>query len=298
MQRNIALRLQNLSHWFGDGSSCSRVLHNINLHIEQGEVVGLVGPSGCGKSTLLRAIVGTHPARQGQVVVDHGSLEHPVPGVITHPSAEIGIVYQQYSLMPHLTARKNVALGPKLNQSSIPYRICQPFSWMRKRLQHLREADELLVKLGLENELRKYPAQLSGGQRQRVALAQCLIMKHKVLLLDEPFSGLDEKMRQSLQYMMLSLLEENQKAAAEGKSPPLTIILVTHSITEAIYICNRVVGLSQHYDWQKDNEEFPGATIVYDKPAPIFHPGDANDLKVVHDQRQEIYDQVMGPDAK
>ncbi|CAN0373038.1 unnamed protein product, partial [Ectocarpus sp. 4 AP-2014] len=181
------LEIKHVHHAYGP----KKVLNNVNLRVEAGQVIGLVGPSGCGKSTLLRAILGTHPPSSGEVLVGGQTM--------TRPSRDVGIVYQHYSLYDFLTARENVAFGPKLDQTSTPFRLFNYFGWRKLRAQHLEQADAMLKKVGLYEARDQYPAQMSGGMRQRVAIAQALIMEPRVLLLDEPFGALDEATREELQ---------------------------------------------------------------------------------------------------
>src|SRR3989338_8158370 len=198
MKPDVVLECQAVSHAFGS----NRVLYDLNLQVVRGEIVGLVGPSGCGKSTLLRAIIGTHPPNQGQVLVRsraNGNAQIP----IDKPSRNIGIVYQRYSLFPFLTVWQNVAFGLMLDQSSIWQRTVRPIWWRRLRQQHRAQAHQLLAQVGLESAADRYPQELSGGMCQRVAIAQALIMKPEILLLDEPFGALDEATREELQQMLI-----------------------------------------------------------------------------------------------
>ena len=217
MHDNILLDISNVYHGFGPKS----VLYNVNLKIVEGEFVALVGPSGCGKSTLLRAIVGTHPPNQGVITVHNKS--HTESAHILKASSECGIVYQRYSLYPNLTALENVAFGLMLEETSISNRLLfwKKFSnakrgteanWLQLRKIHLDEATALLTKLKLSNSMHRYPHELSGGMCQRVAIAQALIMKPRLLLLDEPFGALDEATREVLQTMLLDLYAENMLA--------------------------------------------------------------------------------------
>ncbi len=196
----VALDVKNVSHWYDN----NRVLNNINLRIRAGQIVALVGPSGCGKSTLLKAILGTHPAKEGQV------LASDIP--ITKPSRNVGIVYQNYSLYDFLTAEENVAFGLKLDRTSLPFRTLMFPKWWQERTKHIAQAREYLKHVSLEAACGHYPSELSGGMRQRVAIAQALILKPKLLLLDEPFGALDEATRESLQVMLLRFYQENLKA--------------------------------------------------------------------------------------
>jgi len=273
-----ALEVQDVSHAFGD----NKVLGHVDLKVAAGQVVGLVGPSGCGKSTLLRAILGTHPPNKGKIFA--GQKE------VKGANRDVGIVYQHYTLYPFLTAEKNVAFGLLLDETILPWRMFVFWEWWKLRKKHLEKARELLKKLGLEEAAKLYPHEMSGGMRQRVAIAQALIMKPKILLLDEPFGALDEATREELQLMILRLYEENETAKEEGNEPPYTILIVTHELNEAFYVSDRVVGLSQYH---KGGAE--GAKIVYDKPAPIFHPGDPREFGVFLEQREELRRHVFDP---
>lgn len=284
------LKIQNLSHWFPG----NRVLFNVNLDIQRGQIVALVGPSGCGKSTLLRAIVGTHPPCSGAVMMcDGNGASH----VIEEPSRERGIVYQRYSLFPHLTAQENVAYGLMVDQTSIAQRLLGFGKWKGLRKKHMEEAAAILDRMQLGSALKKYPPELSGGMCQRVAIAQALIMRPSILLLDEPFGALDEATREELQRVLLTLYQENVTAKKRGEPPPHTVLIVTHEINEAIYVSDRVIGLSQYWDWKEVGETSPpGATIVYDQPAPVFAPTDERDFMVFRDQKQDILHAVFDPE--
>lgn len=288
---DLVLRIDGISHWFGP----KLVLHDVHLDIVRGQIVSLVGPSGCGKSTLLRAVLGTHPPRRGQVL----SYVHAgQPTAVQRPGRDRGIVYQRYALFPFLTAQENVALGPKLDESSIPSRLFGFVHWRKRRGRHMDEAAALLKKVGLGESLDRYPHELSGGMRQRVAIAQALIMKPKILLLDEPFGALDEATREDLQLMLLRLYEENRQARAAGEPPPYTILIVTHELNEAIYVGDRVVGLSQYWDWAAaGHKEAPGATVIYDVAAPVYAPGQPKQYEEFVAQREEIRARVFEPET-
>lgn len=274
-----ALDIRHVSHWFGD----HQVLHDINLQIAAGQIVAIVGPSGCGKSTLFRAILGTHPTKAGEIYADGER--------IIGPSRRVGIVYQHYTLYEFLTAKQNVAFGLKMDQTSLPFRCFKFFQWQAKRREHERLSAAFLDKVGLHASVEKYPIEMSGGMRQRVAIAQAMIMKPKVLLLDEPFGALDEATRSDLQKMLLHFYQENLAAKRNGEIPPYTIIIVTHELNEAIYVSDRVIGLSQYH--QKD---FKGSTIVYDAPSPVFHPDDIRDFDRFIHQRDELRKVVFASD--
>jgi NitT/TauT family transport system ATP-binding protein len=278
MSADIAVEIQGVGHAFGS----HRVLNNINLRIDAGQVVALVGPSGCGKSTLLKAILGTHPPSEGKIIVDGEEVRSP--------SRKVGIVYQHYSLFDFLTAEANVAFGLKLDETSLAYRTFMLPKWLARRKEHLVQSRAFLERVGLGASCGKYPTELSGGMRQRVAIAQALILKPKLVLLDEPFGALDEATRESLQMMLLRFYQENLRAKAEGRVPEYTILIVTHELNEAIYVANRVIGLSRFHN---DGEQ--GATVVYDRPCPIFHPDHPKDLESLVAQREELRAAVFDP---
>jgi len=295
MEDRIVLKIENVSHEFNGHP----VLHEVNLDIVRGEIVGLVGPSGCGKSTLLRAVLGTHPPRKGEVSVyssrrNGGGNARRM--IVRGPGRDRGIVYQQYSLFPFLTARENVAFGLMLDETSIPGRLFRYFKWRALRKKHLERAEQLLEQVELGHAGLLYPSEMSGGMRQRVAVAQALIMKPEVVLLDEPFGALDEATREDLQRMLLRLYQENLDARKKGEAPPYTILIVTHEISEAIYVGDRVVGLSQYWDWKSEGfQECPGATVVYDRVAPVEEPGGPRHYENYERQRAEIRERVFEP---
>ena len=290
--REIVLDCRRISHWFGQ----KRVIHDVNLKIIRGEIVALVGPSGCGKSTLLRSIVGTHPPCEGEVLVR--SANEPAGHVVLKPSRDCGIVYQRYTLFPFLTAGENVALGLMLDQTSIPFRFFRFFRWKKIHERHLDEATALLENLKLGDAVHLYPHEMSGGMCQRVAIAQALILKPRILLLDEPFGALDEATREELQKMLLTLYHENCQAMEKGIPPPYTILIVTHELNEAIYVGDRVVGLSQYWNWrEKEFSECPGATIVLDKQAPVFRQDELRDFEMFNRLRDLIRHAAFNPDV-
>ena len=287
---NLALHCQKVSHWFG----AKRVLHEVELQVPRGQFLSLVGPSGCGKSTLLRAILGTHLPNQGTILVWQPG--NPQGAVVQSPGPDRGIVYQQYSLYPFLTARQNVAIGLMLDQTSFPFRIFLWPKWRQLRKQHLAAADAMLERVKLADALHLYPHEMSGGMRQRVALAQALIMKPEIILLDEPFGALDESTREDLQKLLLSLHDENITRAQGGVTQAYTLVIVTHELNEALLVGDRVVGLSQYWDWKCENHSCcPGATVIYDKAAPIFKTEHAEEREEFARQREEIRQVVFDP---
>jgi len=220
------------------------VLDNIDLSVAPGELCTVVGPSGCGKSTLLRIVIGQEAASEGQVLIDGAPV-----GL---PDRHRGIVYQKYSLYPHLTALENVLLGKILEY---------PFYRRRSALAaHRDEAMDLLKRARIDEHAGKYPHELSGGMQQRVAIAQTLITRPRIVLMDEPFGALDAGVREDMQVLLLELWE------AYGMS----VFFVTHDLEEAVYLGTRVVVLSQHYtdDRGAAAGAARGAKIVGDHALP------------------------------
>ena len=220
------------------------VLDNIDLSVAPGELCTVVGPSGCGKSTLLRIVVGQEPASEGQVFIDGA------PAGL--PDRHRGIVYQKYSLFPHLTALENVLLGKTLEY---------PFYRRRTALAaHREEAMALLERARIAEHAEKYPHELSGGMQQRVAIAQTLIKRPRIVLMDEPFGALDAGVREDMQVLLLELWE------AYGMS----VFFVTHDLEEAVYLGTRVVVLSQYYTDDRGPAvgAVRGAKIVADHALP------------------------------
>lgn len=217
------------------------VLSDIDLSIAAAEILCVVGPSGCGKSTLLNGIGGFRPFTRGSALLDGAP--------IGPPDRHRGVVFQDYPIFEFLTAVENVAIGLDLETQSV-FENLLPLAFRRHSRKHLAQAREHLAAVGLESHADKYPRELSGGQKQRVAIAQAIAMKPKILLMDEPFSGLDPDTRERLQLVVLQL-------HAELKN---TIFFVTHDLEEAVFIGNRIIVLSQHSRQRKPEQ---GATVVH-----------------------------------
>ncbi|MGE0606713.1 MAG: ABC transporter ATP-binding protein [Pirellulales bacterium] len=283
-QHDLVLECQGVEQAFGS----KRVLCDVNLKIARGQIVALVGPSGCGKSTLLRAILGTHPPQAGEITMNGER--------VVGPGRKRGIVYQRYSLFPFLTAQKNVAFGLMLDQTNLWQRCFTFWKWLKLRQRHLEESTALLDRLKLGPAVHQYPTEMSGGMCQRVAIAQALVMKPDVLLLDEPFGALDEATREEMQQTLLDLYQENLKARQAGLPAPYTILIVTHELNEAIYVADRVIGLSQYWDWQGEGlPASPGATVVYDAVSPVFNRCSEQEAAAYARQREELRSAVFDP---
>lgn len=215
------------------------ILDNIDLSIAPGEFNCIVGPSGCGKSTLLRLILGQETADSGEIWIDRE--------LVGHADTHRGIVYQKYSLFPHLTVLENTILGKQFQAGFLK----APF----QRRQHIEEAMFYLSKMSLAQHYNKYPHELSGGMQQRAAIAQAIIMKPKILLMDEPFGALDPGTREYLQVFLMEIWEETQ----------MTIFFVTHDLEEAVFVGTRIIALSQFYTHGRTDATTHGAKIVYDR---------------------------------
>jgi NitT/TauT family transport system ATP-binding protein len=210
--RPPVVEARDLTVRFGPATAILNITFSIQQRPERGEFIALIGPSGCGKSTLLNVIAGLLQPSSGELLVDG----KPVNG----PSRERGMIFQQYSSFPHLTVFKNVMFGMSINRDEM--RLSYP--------QRRERAMDLIQQVGLAGHEKKYPHQLSGGQQQRVAIARSLAIEPRVLLLDEPFSALDEPTRFGMQELLVNLWY---------RSHP-TIFVVTHSIIEAVYLSERI----------------------------------------------------------
>ena len=264
------------------------VLKDLDLVIREGEFVTIVGPSGCGKSTLFRLILGSQFPTAGQVLVAGEEVKHVTPNT--------GIVYQRYSLFAHLTVLNNIALGPLLIQTGPFESIVRSLLPRYRRVlnEARKEGAKLLESVGLTVEDgNKFPHELSGGMQQRVAIAQALIMKPKVLLMDEPFGALDHSTREDMQ---LFILEQAQKHK-------LTVIFVTHDLDEAVFLGTRVIGLSQY--WTADQgEDQIGARIVTDRDITaglgISYPRPTSvvDSPAFRQIRRKVHEDVLNPEHR
>ena len=220
------------------------ILDNLDLAVRDGELCTLVGPSGSGKSTLLRLILGQEAPTSGRLRI--GGQPAGFPDTMR------GIVYQRYSLYPHLTVLDNVTLGHRLRTGL--------FERMRRRREFEDEAMQYLQRVRLDRHADKYPHELSGGMQQRVAIAQSLIMKPRVLLMDEPFGALDPDTREDLQLFLLELWDEHR----------MTVFFITHDLEEAAYLGTRILVLSQYYSDDRDQtgQVARGAKFVADHQLP------------------------------
>jgi NitT/TauT family transport system ATP-binding protein len=195
------------------------ILRNINLGVQSGEFCVITGPSGSGKTTFIRLLLSQLRPTRGEIAID-GT---PIP---SFPAPDRGVVFQDYSVFPHKTALQNVLIGLEFKQSRLLGRL-----FGRRRHPLITAARRALADVGLESSAEKYPSQLSGGMRQRLAIAQAMIVRPKVLLLDEPFGALDPETRAQLHRVVLKLWRESQA----------TIVMVTHDLQEARALATRLV---------------------------------------------------------
>lgn len=239
MSRSPQIRVQNLSMSYGGNP----VLERVRLEVEKGCFCTIVGASGCGKSTFLRLLLSQERPTSGSIELD-GT---PLP---PEPTAERGIVFQRYSVFPHLTVEDNLIIASEFQASHWSGRL------FGARRRAARDAvTETLEKIGLAAARERYPAQLSGGMQQRLAIAQALLKKPEILLLDEPFGALDPGIRADMHELLLGLWDELS----------MTVFMVTHDIHEAFKLGTRMLV----FDKLRHDPHAPdayGATVTYDLP--------------------------------
>ena len=228
----VEVRLEGLSRHYGPVVA----LDHLDLTLEPGELIALLGPSGCGKTTTLRLLAGLEDADTGRITVGGRDITH-----VSAAKRDMGMVFQAYSLFPHMTVRQNVAFGLRLRKVS--------------SAQRDKRAIEMLDLVGLSVQADRYPHQLSGGQQQRVALARALAIEPQVLLLDEPLSALDAKVRAQLR-------DEIRRIQLDVG---ITTLFVTHDQEEALAIADRV-GVMR----EGRLEQLAPPTEVYSRPATAF----------------------------
>lgn len=234
MSNSAYVQLVNLSKQFGK----VRALAGLNVDIAEGELVALLGPSGCGKTTALRALAGLQDLDAGQIIVDGKDITFMAPN-----KRNMGMVFQAYSLFPHMTARENVEYGLRMK------------AHRTASAERTKRSGELLELVGLSTHANHYPHQMSGGQQQRVALARALAIQPKVLLLDEPLSALDAKVRTQLR-------EEIRRIQLEVGT---TTVFVTHDQEEALGVADRVGVMKQGI-----LEQIATPSELYERPQSAF----------------------------
>ena len=229
------ITFKNINKSFGS----LHVLKGINLEVEKGELLTLLGPSGCGKSTLLRCLAGLEEVQEGQIFLEDQDITN-----LDARLRQIGMVFQQYSLFPNMTVEQNLAFGLKIQKLS--------------KEEMKEEITKALKMIGMEDKRNSYPNQLSGGQQQRVALARAIVTKPKVLLLDEPLSAIDAKLRKNLQIEIRRIQKELN----------ITTIFVTHDQDEAMIMSDRICLLNEG-----EIEQLGKPIDIYTEPKTKFAAG-------------------------
>ena len=232
VKEKIKLEIKNMKKIYPNGDG----VENINIQVHEGEFVTMLGPSGCGKSTILRTLGGFLKIDGGEILLDDQAIQDLPPE--KRPTA---MVFQSYNLWPHMTVYENLMFGLKIRK--VPKAVMQ------------KEADEALKLVGMEGYGKKYPNQLSGGQQQRVAIARALLLKPSVLLLDEPFSALDAKIRQQMREELKRIQEELN----------ITVVFVTHDQEEAMALSHRIVVMNKGVI-----EQVGTPKEIYDNPATKY----------------------------
>ncbi len=228
--------VKNLTKKFGE----KEALIDFNLTLDKGEFVTFLGPSGCGKSTALNCIAGLLPITSGHIYIDQECIDDGVNRVPAEKRG-FGMVFQNYALFPHLTVFNNVAFGLELKKV--------PKHEIKEKVAHV------LKMVHLEGYENKFPSQMSGGEQQRVAIARCIILEPSLLMLDEPLSNLDAKLRNDMRYELKALHERLE----------VTSIYVTHDQQEALALSDRIVVMKKGYIQQIGTPE-----EIYSQPANLF----------------------------
>lgn len=228
----VAINIENVTKRYGSNT----VIKGLSTHIKAGEFFTLLGPSGCGKTTLLRMIIGFNTIEDGQILVD-GKLVNSIPT----NKRNMGMVFQNYAVFPHMTVRENVAYGLKTRKL--------PKDEIERRVS------DILKLIRIEEYKDRMPAQLSGGQQQRVALARAIVIQPEVLLMDEPLSNLDAKLRVEMRNVIKRIQRQID----------ITTVYVTHDQEEALAISDRIAvmdhGIIQQIDTPKR---------IYQRPSNLF----------------------------
>lgn len=232
MEKKIKLQIVDMKKHYKNGDG----VDNINFDVYEGEFITMLGPSGCGKSTILRTLGGFLDVNEGDILIDGVSVKELPPE--KRPTA---MVFQSYNLWPHMTVYENLAFGLEI-----------------RKLPKAEIKEEIKKGLSLVNMSgceKKYPSQLSGGQQQRIAIARALLLKPSVLLLDEPFSALDAKIRGQMREELKKIQEELN----------ITVVFVTHDQEEAMALSHRIVVMNKGVI-----EQIGTPTEIYDRPATKF----------------------------
>jgi putative spermidine/putrescine transport system ATP-binding protein len=260
---DIQLSIRQLTKRYKTGEGVT----DISLDVRKGELITLLGPSGCGKTTVLRSVGGFLDSDSGDILIEGKSILKAPP-----EKRPTSMVFQGYNLWPHMTVYDNLAFGLKIRK--------------KKKSEIEQDVSDVLKLVRLPGAERKYPGELSGGQQQRIAVARSLLLKPAVLLLDEPFSALDAKLR----HEMREELREIQSKTG------LTMVFVTHDQEEALSISDRIVVMNQGHI-----EQIASPQEIYDDPNTLFVAqfiGKMNFLKGVVAANQVMIGQLGFPNSK
>ena len=238
-----SIKLVNLNKSFNNKT----VLDNINLEVKEGEIISLLGPSGCGKSTTLKIIAGILDFDKGDILFNDKSIKNT-----TTKNRNVGIVFQEYLLFPHMTVYENIEFGLKMKKI--------------KKNDRDKKVKELIKLVKLKDYHNKYPSELSGGQKQRVAIARTLAVNPQVLLLDEPFSNLDINLRQEMREFVSTLQKELK----------VTTILVTHDKEEALMMSDNIAVMVN------------GQIKQFDTPSNLYEKPNSKDVANIFGERNYI----------
>ena len=208
---NLILEIKDVSHSYADNET---TLENINLQVNKGEKVAILGPSGSGKSTLLRLIAGLEKPQSGSISIK-GEIVSTKDLVIAPEKRKLGLVVQEKALFPHLTVKENITFG------------------IKKRSDKNKTVSELCSLFKIDHLADKYPHEISGGEQQRTALARSMAPNPELLMLDEPFSALDQELKQALYSELNQIFEERKQ----------TILLVSHDLKEAEVLSQRQINI-------------------------------------------------------
>ncbi len=211
---NKFLDIKNIKLSFDNKDLEIMVLRNLSLSVKEGDFIAITGASGSGKTSLLRSICGLESPKEGQIILDNSIMFNKEISIPTE-QRNIGLVIQEKVLFPHMNTRQNIEFG------------------ISKRNDKNELSNEIMEKLKIQQLSEKYPYQLSGGESQRVALARSIVMKPKLLLLDEPFSGLDTELKTTIYPEIKSILNENK----------ITCLMVTHDLTEVKALADKLFNL-------------------------------------------------------
>jgi iron(III) transport system ATP-binding protein len=228
----VTIRIDNVTKRYGNNT----VIQGLSTDIKAGEFFTLLGPSGCGKTTLLRMIIGFNSIEEGEILVD-GKL---INGIPTN-KRNMGMVFQNYAVFPHMTVKENVAYGLKTRKV--------------QKAEMDRKVDEMLKLIKIEEYKHRMPSQLSGGQQQRVALARAIVIQPEVLLMDEPLSNLDAKLRVEMRNVIKRIQRQIN----------ITTVYVTHDQEEALAISDRIAVMDKGIIQQIDTPK-----RIYQRPSNLF----------------------------